>query len=57
MRMFQVGIVAIVLLVTFTQSRLLQIAWVFLKTGLLSFGGAYAAIVFVQRGAVAEPVG
>ena len=53
-RMFQVGIVAIVLLVTFTQSRLLQIAWVFLKTGLLSFGGAYAAIVFVQRGAVAE---
>ena len=53
-RMFQVGIIAIVLLVTFTQSRLLQIAWVFLKTGLLSFGGAYAAIVFVQRGAVAE---
>ena len=53
-KMFQVAIVAIVLLATFTQSRLLQIAWVFFKTGLLSFGGAYAAIVFVQRGAVAE---
>lgn len=53
-RMFQVAIVAIVLFATLTQSRLLQIAWVFFKTGLLSFGGAYAAIIFVQRGAVAE---
>jgi chromate transporter len=35
-------------------SRLFQIAWLFLKTGLLSFGGAYASLVFVQRGAVAE---
>ena len=26
----------------------------FLKTGLFSFGGAYASLVFVQRGAVAE---
>jgi chromate transporter len=26
--------------------------WVFLKTGLFSFGGAYASLVFVQRGAV-----
>ena len=33
-------------------SRLFQIAWLFLKTGLLSFGGAYASLVFVQRGAV-----
>jgi chromate transporter len=38
----------------FTDSRLLQIAWLFLKTGLLSFGGAYASLVFVQRGAVAQ---
>jgi chromate transporter len=53
-RMFQVAIVAVVLFATLTQSRLFQIAWLFLKTGLLSFGGAYAAIVFVQRGAVAE---
>jgi chromate transporter len=35
-------------------SRLFQIAWLFLKTGLLSFGGAYASLVFVQGGAVAE---
>lgn len=27
-------------------------AWLFLKTGLFSFGGAYASLVFVQRGAV-----
>jgi len=30
-------------------SRWLQVAWLFLKTGLLSFGGAYASLVFVQR--------
>ena len=32
--------------------RWIQMAWVFLKTGLFSFGGAYASLVFVQRGAV-----
>jgi len=42
------------LLVPFGDSRLFQVAWVFLKTGLLSFGGAYASLVFVQRGAVAQ---
>src|SRR6266498_1489648 len=42
------------LLVPFGDSRLFQVAWLFLKTGLLSFGGAYASLVFVQRGAVAE---
>ena len=52
--MFQVAIIAVVLIAIFTESRLLQIAWLFFKTGLLSFGGAYAAIIFVQRGAVAE---
>src|SRR5215831_13989720 len=38
----------------FGDSRLFQIAWLFFKTGLLSFGGAYASLVFVQRGAVAQ---
>jgi chromate transporter len=42
------------LLLPFTDSRLLQIVWLFFKTGLLSFGGAYASLVFVQRGAVAQ---
>jgi chromate transporter len=37
-----------------SDSRLFQIAWLFFKTGLLSFGGAYASLVFVQRGAVAH---
>src|SRR5262249_41322686 len=42
------------LLFPLVDSRLFQIAWLFLKTGLLSFGGAYASLVFVQRGAVAQ---
>jgi chromate transporter len=42
------------LLVPFSDSRLLQIAWLFFKTGLFSFGGAYASLVFVQRGAVEQ---
>jgi chromate transporter len=41
-------------LLPFSDSRLFQIAWLFLKTGLLSFGGAYASLVFVDRGAVAQ---
>ena len=41
-------------LIPFSDSRLIQIAWLFFKTGLLSFGGAYASLVFVQRGAVAQ---
>jgi chromate transporter len=40
--------------VPFAESRLFQITWLFLKTGLLSFGGAYASLVFVQRGAVTQ---
>jgi len=32
----------------------LQMAWLFLKTGMFSFGGAYASLVFLQRGAVDE---
>src|SRR5438477_4604640 len=49
-----VTIVAFVLLLPFIDSRLFQIAWLFLKTGLFSFGGAYASLIFVQRGAVAQ---
>jgi chromate transporter len=41
-------------LIPFSDSRLFQIAWLFFKTGLLSFGGAYASLVFVQRGAVTQ---
>jgi chromate transporter len=41
-------------LLPFSDSRLFQIIWLFFKTGLLSFGGAYASLVFVQRGAVAQ---
>src|SRR5205807_8564003 len=47
-----VTIGAVALLLPFIDSRLFQIAWLFLKTGLFSFGGAYASLVFVQRGAV-----
>jgi chromate transporter len=42
------------LMLPLTDSRLFQIVWLFFKTGLLSFGGAYASLVFVQRGAVAH---
>src|SRR2546425_9198359 len=49
-----VTIGAFALLLPFIDSRLSQIAWLFLKTGLFSFGGAYASLVFVQRGAVAH---
>lgn len=41
-------------LLPFSDSHLFKIAWLFFKTGLLSFGGAYASLVFVQRGAVAQ---
>ena len=34
--------------------RLLQLAWLLLKTGLFSFGGAYASLVFLQEGAVEQ---
>ncbi|HAF14019.1 MAG TPA: hypothetical protein DCK99_10035, partial [Blastocatellia bacterium] len=38
----------------FANSRWFQMAWLFLETGLFSFGGAYASLIFVQRGAVAQ---
>src|SRR5580765_131138 len=50
----QVTILGFALLIPFVDSRLFQIAWLFFKTGLFSFGGAYASLIFVQRGAVAQ---
>src|SRR5258705_3072721 len=38
----------------FVNSRWFQMGWLFLKTGLFSFGGAYASIVFLERGAVEQ---
>ncbi len=49
-----VTIAGLVLLLPLIDSRLFQIGWLFFKTGLFSFGGAYASLVFVQQGAVAE---
>lgn len=36
----------------FTDEKWFQMLWLFLKTGLFSFGGAYASLAFLQRGAV-----
>ncbi|MFY9571565.1 MAG: chromate efflux transporter [Blastocatellia bacterium] len=36
----------------FFDEKFLQLAWLFLKTGLFSFGGAYASLAFLQQGAV-----
>src|SRR5437868_1193841 len=36
----------------FTDARWFQMSWLFLKTGLFSFGGAYASLIFLERGAV-----
>src|SRR3954466_5931163 len=47
-------IVGAALLLPLIDSRLFQISWLFLKTGFLSFGGAYASLIFVQQGAVAQ---
>jgi chromate transporter len=49
-----VTILGFALLTPLIDSRLFQISWLFLKTGFLSFGGAYASLVFVQQGAVAQ---
>jgi chromate transporter len=50
----QPSLFGIALLIPFLDSRFVQIAWLFFKTGLFSFGGAYAALAFVQRGAVTQ---
>jgi len=48
------GNLRIGLAIPLANSRLFQVTWLFFKTGLLSFDGAYASLVFVQRGAVAQ---
>ena len=45
---------AVVPLIALSPTGWLDFAWVFLKTGLFSFGGAYGSIAFLQRGAVEE---
>jgi len=45
---------ALFLLLPFASSRWFQMTWLFFKTGLFSFGGAYASIVFLERGAVQQ---
>jgi chromate transporter len=49
-----VVIVGVGSIIPFANSRWFQMAWLFLQTGLFSFGGAYASLVFVQQGAVAH---
>src|SRR4029453_2377762 len=44
----------LMLALPFMTSRWFQMAWLFLKTGLFSFGGAYGSIVFLERGAVEQ---
>ena len=44
----------LVSLFPFTESRWFQMSWLFLKTGLFSFGGAYASVAFLQHGAVEQ---
>lgn len=39
-------------LVLLLDPRWLELAWVFLKTGLFSFGGAYTSLAILQQGAV-----
>jgi chromate transporter len=44
----------VILLFPLANSRWLQMSWLFLKTGLFSFGGAYGSIVFLEHGAVEQ---
>ncbi|HEY8731171.1 MAG TPA: chromate efflux transporter [Candidatus Limnocylindria bacterium] len=48
------AVFALAPLVALTPAGWLDFIWVFLKTGLFSFGGAYGSIAFLQQGAVAE---
>jgi chromate transporter len=45
---------AVIWLFPFADSRWFQMSWLFLKTGLFSFGGAYASVAFLQHGAVEQ---
>jgi chromate transporter len=48
------AMIGLIVLPPFADSRWFQMAWLFFKTGLFSFGGAYASIVFLERGAVQQ---
>lgn len=48
------AMVGLLIALPFADSRWFQMAWLFFKTGLFSFGGAYASIVFLERGAVQQ---
>jgi chromate transporter len=41
-------------LLPLSNSRWFQMSWLFLKTGLFSFGGAYASVAFLEHGAVEQ---
>lgn len=43
-----------VLIAPFVNSKWFQLAWLCLKTGLFSFGGAYASLAFLEHGAVEQ---
>jgi len=42
------------LTIPFADSKWFQMAWLCLKTGLFSFGGAYASLAFLEHGAVEQ---
>jgi chromate transporter len=45
---------ALIFELPFIHPHWMRMAWLFLKTGLFSFGGAYASLAFIQQGAVEE---
>lgn len=51
---FPIILGGLIVALPFSNPRWLQMSWLFLKTGMFSFGGAYASIIFLERGAVAE---
>jgi chromate transporter len=50
----QAALPSVMIFLPLSDSRWAQMAWLFLKTGLFSFGGAYASIAFLERGAVQQ---
>jgi chromate transporter len=44
----------VVLIAPLVDSKWFQLAWLCLKTGLFSFGGAYASLAFLEHGAVEQ---
>ena len=48
------AIIGSLMALPFADSPWFKMAWLFFKTGFFSFGGAYASIVFLERGAVQQ---